>query len=43
MELAKQSMAWVVIYQHKKPWIYQDELLKAQEEAEKKKLDIWSK
>lgn len=29
-----------VVYQHKKPFIYQDKLLKAQAEAEKKKLGL---
>lgn len=43
IELARLGMAQVVIYQHKKPWIYQEQLLKAQEEAKKKKLGIWSK
>ncbi|MBI2315065.1 thermonuclease family protein [Candidatus Daviesbacteria bacterium] len=28
--------------QHKKPFIYQEQLLKSQEEAKKKKLGIWS-
>jgi endonuclease YncB( thermonuclease family) len=35
-------MAQVVVYQHKKPFIYIDELLKAQEEAKQKKLGIWN-
>lgn len=42
IELAKLGMAQVVIYQHKKPFIYQDQLLKIQEEAKKKKLGMWS-
>ncbi len=42
IELARLGMAQVVVYQHKKPFIYIDELLKAQEEAKKKKLGIWS-
>lgn len=42
MELAKQGMAQVVIYQHKKPFIYQEQLLKVQEEAKQKKLGLWS-
>ena len=42
IELARQGMAQVVVYQHKKPFIYQDKLLKAQDEAKKKKLGIWS-
>lgn len=41
MELAKSGMAQVVIYQHKKPFIYQDQLLKLQEEAKKHKRDMW--
>ncbi len=41
-EMARLGMASVVIYQHKKPFIYIDELLKAQEEAKQKKLGIWS-
>ena len=36
------GMAQVVIYQHKKPFVYQKQLLKAQDEAKKKKLGIWS-
>ena len=43
IEMARLGMAQVVIYQHKKPFIYQDKLLKAQEEAKKKKLGIWSR
>ena len=31
------------IYQHKKPFIYQDKLLKAQAEAKKNNRGIWSK
>ncbi|MCR4305683.1 MAG: thermonuclease family protein [Candidatus Daviesbacteria bacterium] len=42
MELAKAGMAQVVIYQHKRPFIYQEQLLKAQEEAKKKNLGMWS-
>ena len=42
IELTKLGIAQVVVYQHKKPFIYQDQLLKAQEEAKKKKLGIWS-
>lgn len=42
IELAKKGMAQVVVYQKKKPFIYIDQLLKAQEEAKKKKLGIWS-
>ncbi len=42
IELAKLGMAQVVVYQHKKPFIYQDQLLKAQDEARKNKRGIWS-
>lgn len=43
IEMARLGMASVVIYQHKKPFIYQEQLLKAQEEAKKSKRGIWSK
>ena len=43
VELARKGLAQVVIYQHKKPFVYIDELFKAQEEAKKKRLGIWSK
>lgn len=36
-KLARLGLAQVVIYQHKKPWIYQEQLLKAQDEAKKNK------
>lgn len=42
VEMARKGMAQVVIYQKKKPFIYQDQLLKAQDEAKKNKLGIWS-
>lgn len=42
IELARLGMAQVVIYQHKKPFIYQGQLLKAQDEAKENKLGIWS-
>lgn len=42
MELAKSGMAQVVVYQHKKSFIYQEQLLKVQEEAKNQKLGIWS-
>lgn len=42
IELARLGMAQVVVYQHKKPFIYQDKLLKAQDEAKKNKRGIWS-
>ena len=43
IELARKGLAQVVIYQHKKPFIYQDQLLKAQTEARKNRSGIWSK
>jgi len=43
IEMARLGMASVVIYQHKKPFIYQDQLLNAQEEAKKEKRGVWSK
>ena len=43
VELARKGLAQVVIYQHKKPFIYADQLLKAQDEAKKNKRGIWSK
>ncbi len=43
IELVKKGLAQVVVYQHKKPFIYQDQLLKAQDDAKKKKLGIWSR
>lgn len=43
VELARKGLSQVVIYQHKKPFIYQEQLLKAQAEAKKKKLGVWSK
>lgn len=43
IELAQKGFAQVVIYQHKKPFIYQTQLLKAQDEAKRKKLGIWGK
>lgn len=42
IELARLGMAQVVVYQHKKAFIYQDKLLQAQDEAKQKKLGIWS-
>ena len=42
VELARKGLAQVVIYQKKKPFIYIDQLLKAQEEAKKNKRGIWS-
>lgn len=43
IEMARLGMASVVIYQHKKPFIYQDQLLKAQEEAKRNRRGFWSK
>ena len=43
IEIARLGMASVVIYQHKKPFIYQDQLLKAQEEAKRNRRGFWSK
>jgi len=43
VEMARLGMASVVIYQHKKPFIYQDQLLKAQGEAKKNKRGFWYK
>ncbi len=42
VELARKGFAQVVVYQHKKPFIYQDQLLKAQEQAKKNKRGIWN-
>ncbi len=42
VELARKGVAQVVVYQKRKPFIYQDLLLKAQDEAKKKRLGIWS-
>ena len=41
VELVRKGMAELVIYQKRKPFIYQVQLLEAQEEAKKKKLGIW--
>lgn len=43
VELVKQGLAKVSIYQDRRKLKYQDELLKAQDETKKKKLGIWSK
>jgi len=42
IELAQKRFAKVVIYKKRKPWKYQAELLKAQDEAQNKKIGIWS-
>ncbi|MDD5147175.1 MAG: thermonuclease family protein [Candidatus Daviesbacteria bacterium] len=41
MKLARLGMAQVVVYQKKKPFIYRELLLKAQDEAKKNKRGIW--
>ena len=42
VELARKGMAQVVVYQKKKAFIYQEQLLKAQEEAKKNRRGIWN-
>ena len=42
IELVKKGLAELVIYQKRKPFIHQSELLKVQEEAKQKHLGIWS-
>ncbi len=42
-ELARLGLAEVVVYQKRKPFIYQDQLLKAQDQAKKKRLGIWNR
>lgn len=42
IELARKGMAELVIYQKRKPFIHQAELLKVQEQAKTKRLGIWS-
>jgi endonuclease YncB( thermonuclease family) len=41
IELVSKGMAELVIYQKRKPFIYQVQLLEAQEQAKKNKLGIW--
>lgn len=41
IELVSKGMAELVIYQKRKPFIYQVQLLEAQEQAKKQKLGIW--
>ena len=41
IELVRKGMAELVIYQKRKPFIYQVQLLEAQEQAKKNKLGIW--
>jgi len=43
VELARQGMVKVTIYQDRRKLKYQDELLKAESTAKQKKLGIWSK
>lgn len=40
-ELARLGLAEVVVYQKRKPFIFQDQILKAQDQAKKKKLGMW--
>ncbi len=42
VELVKKGLAKVVIYEKRKPLIYQQQLLDAEKEAKDKKLGIWS-
>jgi len=41
IELVKKGLAELVIYQKRKPFIYQVQLLEAQEQAKKQNLGIW--
>jgi len=41
IELARQGLAKVTIYEDRRKLKYQDELLKAQEEAKQKKVGVW--
>ena len=41
VELVSKGLAELVIYQKRKPFIYQSQLLEAQEQAKKQKLGIW--
>lgn len=41
IELVRKGMAELVIYQKRKPFIHQVQLLEAQEQAKKNKLGIW--
>ncbi len=43
IELVKKGLAKVIIYEKRKPLIYQQQLLDAEKEAKIKKLGIWSK
>lgn len=41
LEMVKLGLAPVALYSHRKPLIYQDQLIKAEQEAKEKKLGIW--
>lgn len=41
IELVRKGMAEIVVYQKRKPFIYQVQLLETQEQAKKQKLGIW--
>ena len=41
IELVRKGMAEIVVYQKRKPFIYQAQLLETQEQAKKQKLGIW--
>lgn len=41
IELVQKGMAEIVVYQKRKPFIHQVQLLEAQEQAKKQKLGIW--
>lgn len=43
IELVKKGFAKVSLYEKRRPLIYQQELIKAQEEAKSKKIGIWSR
>ncbi len=43
VELVRKGMAELIIYQKRKPFIHQVQLLESQEQAKQKKLGIWSK
>lgn len=42
IELVKNGLAEVVIYDKRRPWKYQEELLSAQDQAKQQKIGIWS-
>lgn len=43
LELIRNGMAEVTIYEKRRAWMYQDELLAAQAEAQEQKIGIWAK